>query len=55
MNICKKVFQIYLYLTYSCYPKFDGSIYVYDPLANQTEKDTEDLSKELKMKVGVFI
>ena len=45
----------YIISFFSCYPKFDGSIYVYDPLAKQTQEEAEELSKELEVKVVVVM
>ena len=35
-----------------CYPKVDGSIYVYDPKEKQTPEEMTNLTEELSLKVG---
>ena len=43
------------YFISSCYPKFDGSIFMYDPQEKQIESETEELTNELAVKVGAFV
>ena len=44
--------DIYKDFYYRCYPKADGTYYMYDPSGKMSETESEELSEDVRIKVN---